>query len=174
MRKLESIGTAIYEDGRFHVVIHAKYRKGLHRIDDFSHLHMVGATEGGEFTIISGKVASLDKNKGMIWLTTRRNRLSRMDDRFDVFDIKPYMPSEDYAITTDCGTKHTVLAIQKDENGYQMEDCGEIRNTKGVTYLQFRDSIQMPKKLSEYIHVVWWFDKFEDKRYVSGRGYRNI
>lgn len=77
------------------------------------------------------------------------------------------MPSEDNAPTDAHGGENTGITVQEREDAaaYEIQYMGEIRNTHGVAYLQYRDECSLPGELSEFIHVIWWFDKFEGNRY---------
>ena len=81
--------------------------------------------------------------------------------------MKPYLPSEDYATTDDRGGINTEIFVQSDasQEAYTCETIGEIRNTRGITYLQYRKEVPLPKKLGTYVHVIWWFDKYDDAIY---------
>ena len=77
------------------------------------------------------------------------------------------MPGEDNAPAKECGGENFKIAGKEcdKDSSYEMTYAGEIRNTHGVTYLQFNKESDMPKRLSEFERVIWWFHKFEDKKY---------
>ena len=168
--ELQTSESKMIQKVRPHVSVQVKadYRKGLKHIEEFSHVHLVCLTKNRELTVFSGKCDFEEVREGRLVLHELPEFLRVKEEEFplELIDIKPYIPSEDDALT-DCqeGNNQRILGTACQEGETELPYAGEIRNTKGVTYLQYSDAGKMPQTLSEYIHVVWWFDKFDKREY---------
>ena len=120
----------------------------------FSHIHAICVTGNGELTIISGKINMLQIKDGVMSLENTINllRVQEKDFPLNLIDIKPYIPSEDNVPTEEKGGKNTRITgkVCDIDSSYEMSYVGEIRNTHGVTYIQYKDASVMPKSFSEF------------------------
>lgn len=165
MPDITVIGAVTYENAVLQVCVEKNCQKALHRIEEFSHLHLLCVMCKNQLTLVSGKVENLDLKQGTFSIIPQGMRISEECGTLALVDIKPYIPSEDYALTNACEQWNIALGVAKKDEGYVVESQGEIRNTHGVTYLQFAQNRKLPEHISEYIHVVWWFDHFEEKQF---------
>lgn len=180
MPRIFRIGTVEIDVNEIGVSVDVEYQKGLKGIRDFSHLHIVCVNQENELLFFIGKVLQLDESYGKIVLKNARNRYSDLacEGKLILIDIKPYMLSEDNAgkCSLDYQDKEMkalcnvtlsarlVMDARSHKATYEMSYAGEIRNTHGVTYLQF-DKGKMPKTFSKFENIIWWFDEFDENRY---------
>ena len=168
MPEIFRIGQMTQDGEQIVVEVEDKYWKAFKGIDGFSHIHCLAVTAHAEMTVISGRADTSDMRKGILRLITRMPlRVNQKDFPLDLIDIKPYIPSEDYVPVQE-GTGMNVKIHGRgcdQDSSYEIPYVGEIRNTHGVTYLQYKDHAEMPQSFTEYEHVVWWFDKFDEKKY---------
>ena len=166
MPEIFRIGHVIRTKEQIIVNVDREYRKALWKLESFSHIHAVCMTKNAELTILSGKYHFQEGQNGIMVLDVENKliRIKESDFPLSLIDIKPYMPSEDYISAEVTGTKSTSIfgKICKERTSYLMEYAGEIRNTYGTAYLQYKDSSDMPKEFSEFVRVIWWFHRFED------------
>ena len=168
-----SIGKAKTYENRLCVYVESKYRKGMKEIGCFSHLNIACVCEN-KLLILTGKVICLEEKKGEIVLSCSQAVTGK---DMELIDIKPYMPSEDSAGNSNADVNRkeminksndaiTVEPVPEEEDmrSYRISFAGEIRNTHGVTYLQYEEG-KMPKSFSMFENVIWWFDKFEDNKF---------
>lgn len=168
-----SIGKVKADKNKLCVFVESKYRKAMKGIGCFSHLNIACVCES-KLIFLTGKVTCLDEKKGEIVLLCRQVVTGK---DMELIDIKPYMPSEDSAgnSNVDATRKEiikksndtiTVQPVHKEEDmcSYRISFAGEIRNTHGVTYLQYEEG-NMPKSFSMFENVIWWFDRFEDNKF---------
>lgn len=169
MPKIFRIGEVVRTEEQVVISIDKEYRKALQKLETFSHIHAVCITKNAELTIISGKSNSLRVQDGIMILSDikRPLRVKESDFLLSLIDIKPYMPCEDNAPTEENDGKNTRIEGKwcDADSLCDLPYVGEIRNTHGVTWLQYKDASVMPKSFSEFIRVIWWFDKFDDKKY---------
>ena len=169
MPEINIIGRVGKQEQYLHVWIGKEYRKAMKHMGKFSHIHLITVTKGCNLSVITGRIVTINDSEGEICLEVKEKeqRVHTADFPLDLIDIKPYMPSEDNAPTDARGGENAGITVQEREDAaaYEIKYMGEIRNTHGAAYLQYRDEFSLPGKLSEFIHVIWWFDKFEDSRY---------
>lgn len=169
MPRIYSIGKIAIQEEKIVVTVDNEYRKALTQIEAFSHIHLLCVTKGAELTLISGKIISVKVRQGILILEKAAYplRVEACDFPLNLIDMKPYMPSEDNAPAKENGSENFKIAGKEcdKDSSYDMTYAGEIRNTHGVTYLQYNKESDMPKRFSEFERVVWWFHKFEDKKY---------
>lgn len=177
MPKIFSIGKVKVHANEIGIYIWAKYTKGLKGVEDFSHINISCIDSENKLVFVTGKVTYFDETNGEIVL---KNEGKLEPSELALIDIKPYLPSEDNAGDSSIGfdgnkmneRANGNLRVEKidaepksmlgsDSNWYEIEYAGEIRNTHGVTYLQF-DEGKMPKVFSRFENVIWWFDKFDN------------
>ena len=169
MPRIYRIGKIVTQEEKIVVTVDSEYRKALSKIEAFSHIHLLCVTKQAELTLISGKMISVQVSQGILILEKAAHplRVEAFDFPLNLIDMKPYMPGEDNAPAKKCGGENFKIAGKEcdKDSSYEMTYAGEIRNTHGVTYLQFNKESDMPKRLSEFERVIWWFHKFEDKKY---------
>ncbi|MDD6037795.1 MAG: TrmO family methyltransferase [bacterium] len=172
MFRMKRIGVVEKQGQQLQVKIDCAYKKAMKHMEAFSHIHLFVIAGNQTLTRISAKISDIDFEDGKLSLEWRniQNRVADNDFPLDLIDIKPYMPSEDFAHTDDHGGMNTGIGVQADASleAYTCESIGEIRNTQGVTYLLYQEDVRLPEKLGTYVHVIWWFDKYDDT------GYRRI
>lgn len=185
MPELNRIGEVNKKENRIYVYLKSEYKKGMKHMDSFSHIHLLVIAGEERLTILTGEISEIDFSSGRLVLSVDAENLRVEDKDFPLclVDMKPYMPSEDcvpakegivladynpaaFGTQSNCG-KNRGISVQKGENtdSYTMEPAGEIRNTHGVTYLQYREGMKIPETLGEFIYVFWWFDKFDEAMY---------
>ena len=169
MFQMNRIGTVEKQGQQLQVMLRSTYKKAMKHMEKFSHIHLFVIAGDDRLTRITGKVCDIDFRDGSVDLEWNcdKSRVTDCDFPLALIDMKPYLPSEDYAITDDCGGINTGVFVQSDasQETYTCETIGEIRNTRGSTYLQYRKEVPLPKKLGTYVHVIWWFDKYDDAIY---------
>ena len=169
MFQMNRIGIVEKQGQQLQVMLRGTYKKAMKHMEKFSHIHLFVLTGDDRLTRITGKVCNIDFRDGTVDLEWNcdKSRVTDCDFPLALIDMKPYLPSEDYAITDDCGGINTGVFVQSDasQETYTCETIGEIRNTRGSTYLQYRKEVPLPKKLGTYVHVIWWFDKYDDAIY---------
>lgn len=168
MVSIFSIGTLEKKGSKITLEIDRAYKKGLKNIESFSHLNIFCITEDDRLTAFKAKLLEFDKETCKMKLFTSDSyHLKKKNCILSLIDIKPYMPSEDSARTKAAGGENIDLEAVCKATGkeYDLSKQGIIRNSNGVCYLQYDDASKMPKSFSEYIHVIWWFNRFDEPKY---------
>jgi len=167
MMKIQAIGNVEKTGNEYFVQIDRKFKKGLKCLDYFSHVHLLCITSEQRFTFVTGKMEDLNVRDCEIKVHVSGNeRILEDNCTLTLVDIKPYLPSEDNAETTESNGENREIRVEKnEENAFELNYQGEIRNNRGVYYLQYNDVDKMPRAFNEYIHVLWWFDKFDEPKY---------
>lgn len=167
MPSIKSIGNVEKNGSNYLVKIEKKYANGLKHLEKFSHIHIIFADENKQLSLISGRINEFDKAECQIKFECNlSDRIRNEKCSLSLIDIKPYMPSEDNAVT-ECrsGINKYIKVCDNKENEFNLEFAGEIRNTSNIHYLQFNDDFKMPENVNEYVHVLWWFNKFDEPKY---------
>ena len=90
---------------------------------------------------------------------------TKWEIHFYLIDIKPYFPCEDYAKqATDQAMIQTIQVNKIASKEHEISILGEIRNVGGSKFLQLSE---LPDHIGKYIKVLWWFHRFDDKKYRS-------
>ena len=155
MFQMNRIGTVEKQGQQMQVMLHGTYKKAMKHMESFSHIHLFVIAGGDRLTRITGRVCDIDFRVGTVDLewNCEKSRVTDCEFPLALIDIKPYLPSEDYANTDDCGGINTGIFVHSDasQEVYTCETIGEIRNTRGITYLQYRKEVSLPKSLGTYI-----------------------
>lgn len=164
MPQLKPIGELKNESNTVFIRLKDDYAKGLKGLSGCDHIHVICVSLSQKLFIMTVKANRIDEKKGEIeGIRKGYENREEVGDSLDVIDIKPYFPCEDYArYSDDAGDGQAALSVGKTEEGYHMDYEGEIRNTKGTVFLQLN---RIPQNVADYIKVVWWFHRFEDKKY---------
>ena len=175
MSELFEIGKVYKEGTKLQVRLETRYQKGMKHMDSFSHIHLIVVTGTSRLTLITGKICRYDLSEGgcVLDITGKEIRVKDKEFPLSLVDIKPYMPGEDYVKNMDHtqnaadGEQGFGISVRKGktEGSYEFGYAGEIRNTHGVTWLQYNEEIKMPAKTETFVRVFWWFDKFEETVY---------
>ena len=165
MYRLKAIGK-LYGGSKNEIVIFPNYRKALKRLDGFSHIHLFYvASEKGQWQLKTQivEMETVEVKSGKIKLKS----LSGLIQEVDLVDIKPYFPCED-SLRERCENSLplqrniTLLPVEGSEDEFEIEKVGYIRQTHGLIYIEMNQSISIK---SDYIKVIWWFDKFDEAKY---------
>lgn len=165
MYQLKKIGKVV-GGKQNEIQIDSDYRRALKRLDGFSHAHL--------FYIVNKKNAWQLETQivEIIEVDTKSGKVKIKDwhlewQETDLVDIKPYFPCED-SVKEKCDTHDlslrsvSLLAHEKEKNLFEMQSIGVIRQTHGLVYIDLDSAFSIK---SDYIKVIWWFDKFDDEKY---------
>jgi len=167
-----SIGTVEKNANEYKVKLNREYKKGLKGLEHFSHIHVIAISKEGRLEYITGEMVEYSFSECRFAVRTKSAiGESPENEEFSLIDIKPYMPSEDNARTT-AGShifyQEGMTSIigrnsqeEDDSSDYELNCVGQIRNREETYCLKYDSIKDMPKELGEYIHVIWWFDKFD-------------
>ena len=164
MPELVSIGKLAKKSKVVQIKIMRDYVKGLKGLSACSHAHFVCVSQKGKLGILIVNIIEMNEKIGEIkgYLPDEASFLKE-EYPLDVIDIKPYFPCEDYASKAKQSGNQRIAKVRYKENKkYEMDFVGEIRNTNNHVYLSLN---QLPEEIGEYIKVLWWFDRFDDKKF---------
>lgn len=133
------------------IIIDKKYVKAMNKIDAFSHIH-VFYKEGNLLKKEIVKIDGADYKEGIIEINKNINGT--------LFDIKPYMPSEDRIENYTKDNSRNPIII---DNNYLVKQIGTIRKSSKEIYIEFNNDISFLRE--DYLKIYWWFSKFDSKIY---------
>ena len=109
MFQMNRIGTVEKQGQQLQVMLHGPYKKAMKHMEKFSHIHLFVIAGDDRLTRITGKVGDIDFRDGTVDLEWNcdKSRVTDCDFPLALIDMKPYLPSVDYAITDDCGGINT-------------------------------------------------------------------
>ncbi len=164
MFELNTIGELSIENERCFIHVANTYIRALKNVNQFSHIHVFYADNEENAIRMKSIVVSVKGISKQNVEIEVRNQIC--NGRYVLFDIKPFFPSED------CVKKSTIEKeeafyidiVQKNSDKFEIDPCGVIRMNGKEAYIQLQ---QVPKVNSSHIKVLWWFHKFDDKKYRS-------
>ena len=166
MAKLISIGKLNKEKNDVTVILDKNYTKALTGLSASSHVHVVCISKEGDLGILILRISNINEKQGVIsGISDDKGVFNEKEYPLEVIDIKPYFPCEDYAKgATEHGINRTLQVNKIDTEKHEISVLGEIRNVSGTKFLQLNT---LPDHIGKYIKVLWWFHRFDDKRYRS-------
>lgn len=165
MFKLKKIGK-IVGGKQSEIQIDSDYRKALKRLDHFSHAHLFYIVDKNNDCKLETQIVEI------MDVNTKSGKVKIKDwhmnqQEVELVDIKPYFPCED-SVKEKCEADHlaqrsvSVSAHEREKDLFDMQPIGVIRQTHGLVYIELNDEVSVK---SDYIKVLWWFDKFDDDKY---------
>ena len=148
----------IDNDNELIIRLDNKYQRALINVEKFSHLH-VFYIDQNEIKDIIVKIKSINLSKGILVCENNYQNVNLFSKgKYELIDIKPYMPSEDSInyVEKDFTNDHCKRNIKIVDNN--IKSIGLIRNVKGLMYLELDETIEIN---DTYLKVFWWFDKFD-------------
>ena len=105
MFQMNRIGIVEKQGQQLQVMLHGTYKKAMKHMEKFSHIHLFVIAGDDRLTRITGKVCDIDFRDGTVDLEWNcdKSRVTDCEFPLALIDMKPYLPSEDYANTDDCG-----------------------------------------------------------------------
>ncbi len=182
MKKIEfhQIGTFKYglkdktyephsKDNRGRIYIDSAYKDALNKLDRFSHC-LLFTKENSKIHCSIAKIVEIFEKTGEMLVESDRQPFVG-----ELLDIKPYFPCEEKADGLD---GQTVLNEKELSTlFFQGNPIGEFSNNHEGGVIHFRESANASadeissslKKIKEgtFLRVIWWFDRFDDKKYRS-------
>lgn len=172
--ELLSIGSARCSGATVSIVLEQPYRQGLKYLSLFSHMILFYEEERNistlEPTVLQMEVLliqSLDEKTGTIIGKTGVVR----DQDAVIFDIKPYFPCEDRVRKCNFSKINDITPAYLIKNDsaqypYSIQSMALIRKTEGRIFIDFSDG-KIPDSIKnvDYMKVLWWFHRFDDKKY---------
>lgn len=156
---LNSIGSISINGNLAFVNLNSNLEKGIKKIDSFSHVHILFIDNNS----LNKVIINITKVKDCSIVGT----LSFMyqDGTYDLIDIKPYMPSEDYLdmnLSSRCEISNNII---KKETDYLIEPIGKCVKKGFGTSLSINQDITC--LASRYLIIYWWFSLYDSKMYRS-------
>lgn len=166
MARLVSIGVLCKKNKNVLVNLEKTYTKALTGLAECSHIHVVCISKEGKLGIIILRITDIDQKQGIISGFYSDIKVFEEEEYpLEVIDIKPYFPCEDYAKqATDQAMIQTIQVKEIASKEHEISILGEIRNVGGSKFLQLSE---LPDHIGKYIKVLWWFHRFDDKKYRS-------
>ena len=186
MYQLRCIGKLQMTENQAEILIHLPYRKALKSLEMFSHIHIFYIHKEDsrlQLNTCIVKIESVELKTGSIRISHLKHSListnglipkesvvnlreindEEMSLDLDIVDIKPYFPCED-AVRKICRVNEKIKRpiVEKQKDSYEIYDIGMIRNTHGKIYIQLKDWIEIK---SEYVKVLWWFNRYDEPKY---------
>ncbi len=168
--ELQQIGNYISdpESSRIRITIKSNLKDALIKLDHFSHC-LIFTKENQGFHCYTAKIVSIRQKTGEM-LIESENRL-----RGELVDIKPYFPCEE---KVDYYNKEIVLKEEElDPLLFRGEPIGKYLGDHDGGIIQFQENAHLSAEAIErviqhikegtFLRVIWWFDRFDDKRYRS-------
>lgn len=177
MYELIPIGKMQCDERKGTICLHRAYHKGLKYLEFFSHMIVFFADEKTSVRLQEQvfQIVSVDEKTGMIEF-----RLEQIQNDWivyqTVFDIKPYFPCEDRVKkSTFCeekikNTNHAEPFLSLKGESYEIAPIGKIGVWEGKKYIALQegaDDILRMAACCSHIKIIWWFDKFDSKKYRS-------
>ncbi len=179
--ELIPIGNILLKEGNTYITVLPEYRPALKYLDLFSHALLYYETKQKQFNLKVIQINSIDINNGNI-----KTDKTELPEGYPVFDIKPYFPCEDRVKevlipqymrkwpkwrTWEYGLQVNELLFQ--QGGIPLQEnilhpIGNIRKKEGEYYLKLEEAgFEVLEGLKDFSHIriLWWFDKFDDKKY---------
>lgn len=156
------------EGSRIRIIIKRDLKDALIKLDHFSHC-VIFTKEKQGFNCYTAKIVNLIQKTGEL-LIESDNQL-----KGELVDIKPYFPCEE---KVDHYNKEIVLREEDFESlSFKGESIGKYFNAHDGGIIQFQKSENLSAEAIErvvkyikegaFLRIIWWFDRFDDKRYRS-------
>lgn len=157
------------EKKQIHIIMKSNLKDAFIKLSHFSHC-VLFTKENHGIHCYTTKIAEICEEKGEL--------LAEFDeDTFvgDLVDIKPYFPCEEIA---DGYNKDIIIQEKKFEPlSYKGKPIGSFFNVHDGGKIQFQESADTTTdeivesikyiKADSFLRILWWFDRFDDKRYRS-------
>lgn len=173
MKKVEfqEIGNYEYdlESNWIRITIKRDLKDALIKLDHFSHC-VVFTKENHGFNCYLARIVNIQEETGEMLIESDENRLVG-----ELVDIKPYFPCEEKAD----GYDKEIKLKEKDFKPllFKGKPIAKFHNAHNGGVIQFQESenvsadaiTQSIQQIKEgaFLRVIWWFDRFDDKRYRS-------
>ena len=173
MKKVEfqQIGTYEFDSkgNQIRIAIKRGLNDALIKLDYFSHC-VIFTKENHGFNCYLARIVKILEKAGEMLIESYENPLAG-----ELVDIKPYFPCEEKADGYDKG----IVLRGKDFEPllFKGKSVGKFFNTHNGGVIQFQESENasadaitksiMQIKEGAFLRVIWWFDRFDDKRYRS-------
>lgn len=151
-KKLQIIGGLASEK----VEILPRFRAALKGLSAFDHV-LALVIANGRLEVRTLRLRSVDERTGVL-------EIADGGDEAPLVDLKPYLPCEDFVgDEIDGQTRGGAPLAVPTADGFELSVVGAVDKREGRTFLQFETAL--PEELGSIIRVVWFFSRFEDKRY---------
>ncbi|MFP4698475.1 MAG: TrmO family methyltransferase [Eubacteriales bacterium] len=142
------------------ILINKEFRNALIGLDRFSHCLIF--TKGEERLFSCGaEIKEINSKSGKIIIEVRKLE-------GQLVDIKPYFPCEESIKDIVEENKFGIIPFKKNQIGEYLfvnnKGLIQIQETKELTGNEIKTSLEKIK-IGDYIRVIWWFDRFDDKKY---------
>ncbi len=169
--EFQQIGTYEYNSkgDQIRITIDGNLKDALIKLDCFSHCVLLTKENYGIHCYLARIVKTFEKT-GELVVESDENPLVGV-----LVDIKPYFPCEEKADNSD----QCIVPRKEDFEPllFNGNPVGKFLNVHNAGVIQFQESINVSAdaitKLIKHIKegfilkVIWWFDRFDDKRYRS-------
>ncbi|MGF7142010.1 excinuclease ABC A subunit [Anaerotaenia torta] len=157
------------ESNRITITIKRDFKDALINLDHFSHC-VVFTKENHGFNCYLARIVNIQGRTGEMLIESDDNRLVG-----ELVDIKPYFPCEEKADGYDKG----IVLREKDLEPllFKGKPIGKFLSAHNGGVIQFQESenasadaiTKSIKQIKEgaFLRVIWWFDRFDNKRYRS-------
>lgn len=157
------------EGSQIRITIKEDLKDALIKLDYFSHC-VIFTEDNHGFNCYLARIVKLLEKTGEMLIESDENRFVG-----ELVDIKPYFPCEEKADGYDKG----IVLREKDLEPlfFKGKPIGKFLNAHHGGIIQFQESentsantiTESIKQIKEgaFLRVIWWFDRFDDKRYRS-------
>lgn len=137
--------------------LNSEFYSGLKHLDGFSHMIII-YSENEKLKQKILKIESTDIKTGTVITGGINNKNT------NVYDIKPYFPSEDNAL--DIKEDNFFTDEISDINGKNIFQSGYITRENGK-YVIKPENTDFAEKIKNFSHIkiFWWFDRFDKSKY---------
>ena len=151
----------------YSIIIRRAYREGLTKLSLFSHCLLIFKEEK-ELLCYVVEIIEINEKDGELRVAFEEQN---QDIKGELVDIKPYFPCEE---TVGCQREYTT-SEKNPIIPFKGETIGEYLFVKNCGLLQLRKSDErtglalekalLPIEGGSYLRVLWWFHRFDDKKY---------
>ncbi len=172
MYELIPIGKMQCDGNKGTVCLEKAYEKGLKYLDLFSHMIVFFTHKNdSRLHVRTYQIDEVDEKTGVIEFCADQKQ-EKWSEHLIVFDIKPYFPCEDrvrMSMIDEDKLKNRMFepSIIMEKNSCELVPIGKIGIKDGKKYIALQeddDALQIAV-CSSHIKILWWFNKFDHKKY---------
>ncbi len=175
MYELIPIGKMQYDEKKGMICLEKTYHKGLKYLELFSHMIVFFTDEKDSARLQEQvfQILSVDEKAGTVEFLLGQLQYDWSAYQ-TVFDIKPYFPCEDRVRKSTICDENKIKMMRVEPcvilkgEFYETTPIGKIGVSEGKKYIALQEGtdtvLQMAASCS-HIKIIWWFDKFDSKKY---------
>ena len=182
MKKIKFNSIGYYEafgrnkcESDYLIKINSELKDALIKLNDFSHC-LIFSKGDDEIFCYGAKIIEINEKNGEMIIEINKND-GTVAIQGDLIDIKPYFPCEEIVECKNSVHKDNLIKESFKPITFKENPIGEylfinntgliqIRETESLSGIEIEESLKKIK-VGSYIRVIWWFHRFDDKKYRS-------